>query len=141
MRTPNRANNRRGAATAEFAICLPILVFLILGLNETCSAIFLKEQITIAAYEGARIGIERQSTDAMVRQGVMSFLDSRGVTYDATNVVSISTPGFDNAQAMDHVTTTVTVPVAGNSLVGQFFTTQNVSASIVMRKEYTNQVD
>lgn len=141
MRTRNRANNRRGAATAEFAICLPILVFLILGLNETCSAIFLKEQITIAAYEGARIGIERQSTDAMVRQGVISFLDSRSVTYDATNVVSISTPGFDTAQAMDHVTTTVTVPVAGNSLVGQFFTTQNVSASIVMRKEYTNQVD
>lgn len=136
---PAIARSRRGAATAEFAVCLPVLVILVIGINETCSAIFLKEQVTIAAYEGARVGIQRQSTDDMVEQRIYQFLDERGIEYDEDAVVSISVPNFNTAGTMDHVTTTVTVPVDGNTLTGGFFTDQNVSASITVRKEFANR--
>lgn len=133
-----RKQKRRGAATAEVAVCLPILVILIVGINETCSAVFLKEQVTIAAYEGARVGVQKQATDELVEQRVRQFLDERGIVYDEGVVVQISTPGFNDSPTMGHVTTTVTVPVADNCLTGGFFTTQLVSGSVTMRKEYQN---
>lgn len=129
---------RRGTATAEFAVCLPVLVVLIIGINETCSAIFLKEQVTVAAYEGARIGIQRQGTNEQVEQRIIDFLNERGIVFDESEVVSISTPSFNDATAMVHVTTTVSVPVSGNSITGSFFTDQDVSASVTLRKEFAN---
>ena len=114
------------------------MVALFIGVNETCSAIFLKEQVTIAAYEGGRVGIQRQSTDALVKQRIQAFLDERGIAYDGDEVVTISVPGFDTAPTMSHVTTTVTVPISGNSLTGSFFSTQTVSASVTLRKEFQN---
>ena len=129
---------RKGVAAAEFAVVLPIFVTLFIGVNETCTALYLKEQVTIAAYEGARVGIQRKSTNAFAVDRVKDFLDERGVTYDAQKVVVISSPGFDTAQTMEHVTTTVTVPLKGNSLTGGFFTDQELSASVTMRKEYQN---
>ena len=130
---------KRGAATAEVVVCLPILVALIAGINETCSAIYLKEQVTIAAYEGARVGIQCQSTDAFVEQRIRDFLDERGIVYDDATVVQISNPGFDDAPTMGHVTTTVTVPVAANCITGDFFTNQFVTASVTLRKEFQNR--
>ena len=125
-------------AAAEFAVVLPLFVTLFIGVNETCTALYLKEQVTIAAYEGARVGIQRKSTNAFVVNRVKEFLDERGVAYDAQRVVAISSPGFDTAQTMAHVTTTVTVPLEGNSLTGTFFTNQELSASVTMRKEFQN---
>jgi len=133
-----KRTNRRGTATVEFAVCLPVLVALFIGVNETCSAIFLKQQVTVAAYEGARVGIQRQSTDELVEQRILEILDERGITYNAETVVNISTPGFGQAAALEHVTTTVTVPIAGNSLTGGVFSNQNISASVVLRKEFQN---
>ena len=129
---------RKGTATAELAVCLPVLVLLVIGVNEICSALYLKEQATIAAYEGSRIGIQRGSTNEMVEDFILAFLDERGITYDASTVVSISTPSFDSAPAMAHVTTTVTVPVADNSITGNFFADQDVSGSVTLRKEFAN---
>ena len=129
---------RKGTATAELAVCLPVLVLLIVGINEICSALYLKEQVTIAAYEGSRIGIQRGSTDEMVEDYILAFLDERGITYDASSVVSISVPSFDTAPAMQHVTVTVSVPVANNSITGNFFGDQNVSGNVTLRKEFAN---
>ena len=130
--------HRQGTATVEFVVCLPILVALITGINEICSAIYLKEQVTIAAYEGARVGIQREATNEMVRGRVMEVLDERGIAYAENDVVEISTPGFDDADTMAHVTTTVTVPIDGNSLTGGWFTDQFVSGSVTLRKEFSN---
>lgn len=125
-------------ATTELAFCLPILVLIIVGINEICSALYLKEQVTIAAYEGGRIGIQRGSTDDMVTGYIMQFLDERGINYNEDDVVSISLPNFETAETMEHITTTVRVPIAGNSLTGSIFNNQDVSASVAMRKEFKN---
>ena len=98
---------------------------------------FLRETITIAAYEGARVGIQRGNTNEMVEFRIREVLDERGVAYNA-NVVTFSSPGFDTAVELEHVTTTVTVPSTGNLPFGWFYTGDEVSAQVVMRKEFTN---
>lgn len=134
-----KRRERKGVAVVEFAVCLPILVLLVVGINEICSALYLKEQVTVAAYEASRIGVQRGTTDVMVRDYVEAMLDERGINYDSSKVVTFSTPSFSNARTMEHVTTTVTVPLAGNSITGNVFTNdQEISASVAMRKEFEN---
>ena len=79
----SRKENRDGIATSELAICLPILILLTLAVLETCTVIFLKETITISAYEGARVGIRKQGTDAQVAAKVQTFLESRGIIFES----------------------------------------------------------
>jgi Flp pilus assembly protein TadG len=49
--------SRQAAATVELAICLPVVLTIAFGTIDICSVLFLKESLTIAAYEGARAGM------------------------------------------------------------------------------------
>ncbi len=130
---------RRGAAAVEFAICLPVLFVLTLGTIDMCSMLFLRETITLAAYEGAREGVGRGHTDADAVAAVRDFLDQRNINYNAGNVVTMSSPGFSTAETLENVTITVTVPCGGNLLIpSEMFGDRMMSASVTMRKEYQN---
>lgn len=134
---PNR-QNRRGIATVECALCLPLLLAITMASIDICSAIFLKESLTLAAYEGARVGVSQGGTNSSVVAKVEEFLTQRGVVYDA-NAVTISTPSFEDAGTLEHVTITVTVPCAGNMpLTGGLFIGRTIDASVTMRKEFAN---
>ena len=129
---------RDGIATVECAVCLPIFVAITMATIELCSAMFLKESLTLAAYEGARIGVERGGTDAIVRNAIEDFLEQRGVSYDEQSI-TISDPGFDDAETLQHVTITVSVPCQNNMpLTGGLFTSRSLAASVTMRKEFEN---
>lgn len=104
---------------------------------ETCTVIFLKESVTLSAYEGARIGIHKNATDAQVSSRIQEFLDSRGIEYE-DNFLTFSNPSFDDADALENVTVTVTVPCEGNTYTGWMFTGRSVEASVTMRKEFAN---
>ncbi len=130
---------RRGTATVELAICFPVLFILTIGTMDVCSMLFLKETVTMAAYEGARRGAARNRTNEHARDRVMEFLDERDVTYEAGSVVSFSTPDFNSANTLDNVTVTVTVPCAGNLLIpSAMFDDLTMTASVTLRKEYKN---
>ncbi len=133
----SRKENRDGIATSELAICLPILILLTLAVLETCTVIFLKETITISAYEGARVGIRKQGTDAQVAAKVQTFLESRGIIFES-DFVEISDPGFDQASDLQNITVTVNVPCDGNTYSGWIFSERFISASVTMRKEFAN---
>jgi hypothetical protein len=116
-----------------------LIVALTVASIDICSAIFLKETVTIAAYEGARVGAEKGGTNALVTARVRQILDQRNVTYSAGSVSSVSSPSFDAADTMQHVTVTVTVPCAGNLLApSQFFAGRNLQASVTIRKQFKN---
>ena len=136
---PTRRRKRRGAAAIEFAFILPVLVVLTLGTIDLCSVMFLKESVTLAAYEGARRGVGRGQTNSDVFDRATEFLDERGISYDSEQAVSISNPGFGTAETLENVTVTVQVPCDGNLLLpSQWFDDLTVSASVTMRKEYAN---
>ena len=120
----------------EFAIILPVLVIFTLGTIDVCSVIFLKESVVLAAYEGARQGVDRGKTNADATSRVSEFLADRGISGGSS---SIGGAGFDAADTLEHVSVTVTVPTADNLvsptwLFGDF----NISATCTMRKEYKN---
>ncbi len=128
---------RKGIASLECALALPIVVLITFGTIDLCSAMFLRESITIAAYEGARVGVGSAGTDAQCMARVNQILDQRGIAH--SNATSISSPSFETAQTLDHVTVTVSVPCAGNlPLSGWMFAGRSLGASVTMRKEFAN---
>lgn len=112
---------------------------LTIGTIDICSMMFLKETIKIAAYEGARRGVGRGRTNADVVNRVTEFLDERNVQYSGASVVTFSNTDFNNADRLENVTTTVTVPCAGNLLIpSAMFMNMNMTADVTLRKEYKN---
>jgi Flp pilus assembly protein TadG len=140
VRTRRNARRRRATATVELAICFPVMFLLTIGTIDVCSMLFLKETVTMAAYEGARRGMGRDRTNTDATNRVTEFLDERNVNYEAANVVSFSNPDFDSADTLDNVTVTVTVPCSGNLIIpSAMFDDLTMTASVTMRKEYKNQ--
>ena len=131
-----KKRKRDGIAATECALVIPIIFVFTLFTIEMCTIMFLKEAVTIAAYEGARVGIQRGGTDALAEYRIEEFLDERGITYGSP--VTIEDPGFDDADELEHVRTTVSVPAAGNLPFGWFFGGLEISANVTMRKEFPN---
>ncbi len=77
--TPRRHNprKRRGAAVLEFAVCLPLLMLLIIGAIEATHALFLKQALSAAAYEGMRTAIEPRSKQSEAQALADNILRSR----------------------------------------------------------------
>lgn len=131
--------NRDAIATAELAVCLPLILTICIATIDLCSAMFLRESLTIAAYEGARVGVPKGGTNATATARITALLDERNIQYDAGSVVTFSGNGFDGAQTLDHVRVTVSVPAATNLISpAKFFGNKQISAAVTMRKEYAN---
>lgn len=143
-RTSRRRRRRRppvrgGVASVEFAFILPVLLTLTLGTMDLCSVIFMKEAAVIAAYEGARQGVNRDGTNQDAVDRITDFLDNRGMNYDPSTVAQISSPGFDNADTLESVTVTVRIPARGNLFAPTWlFDDLQIEAACTMRKEYAN---
>ena len=140
MNRPGSSHHpRRAAATVEMAICLPIVIAIAFGTIEICSAFYLKESLTLAAYEGAREGMPMGGTNAAATARVFSILDERGIKYDRSSAVTISTPGFDSAPELTHVTVNVKVAAQENTIsLSQFFLGKQIEAQVVCAKQFKN---
>ena len=129
-----RNRQRRGAAAVECAFCIPIVIILMFATLETCSSIFLKESLTVAAYEGARVGVRRRATFEAVQNRAQAILDARNIQ-NAT--ITILPTDFDSLDALDPIRVTVSAPTAGNSLyIFDFMANRTVSAQVVMVREF-----
>lgn len=130
--------SRRGVATVEFAIVLPVLIALTMGTMDVCTVYFLKESAVLAAYEGARQGVARGRNNGHVASRITNFLDQRNIQYEA-DVVEFSSPGFTNAETLENVTVRVTIPAQGNLLIPSgVLGDLRLTAEVTMRKEYGN---
>jgi Flp pilus assembly protein TadG len=126
-------NRRRGVAAAELAVCLPIVVLLVIATIEACSALFLKQSLTAAAYEGVRTAIEQNATPATVQAACNQILADRKiqdakVTIKPANIAALN-PG-------DFVDITVSAPCDSNSAVPTaFYRGRTLSANASMMIE------
>ena len=132
-RRPRRWHNTRGIAATELAVCLPIIVLLVIGTIEACSALFLKQALTVAAYEGVRTAIDENATSASVQAACDQILADRRikgatVTLKPSNIAALN-PG-------DFIDITVSAPCASNSLVPTtFYRGRTLSATASMMIE------
>jgi Flp pilus assembly protein TadG len=133
IRRTNRSSKRRGVAAAELAVCLPVVVLIVLATIESCSALFLKQSLTVAAYEGVRTAIEKGTTTANVQTRCDQILTDRRiqgatVTVNPTNKVAMK-PG-------DFIDVTVSAPCTPNSPVPtSFFRGRTLTAKASMMIE------
>jgi len=129
-----RRRRRRGVAATELAVCLPIVVLLVLGTIEACSMIFLKQSLSVAAYEGVRTAIVPGATKADVETACQQILADRNVT---GGQVTIKPKNFDKLAPGEFVDVTVSAPCNNNSVVpNTFYRGRVLSASASMMIEF-----
>lgn len=105
----------KGQALVEFAIILPVLLLLIMGILQFGMMLNAYLAIENAAREGARTGIAG-SSDAEIRQSIISISPS----LDSENLNVTITPDETNRKSGDTLTVSVaysyklTVPIISN---------------------------
>ena len=132
-RTRRSRRRRDGVAAVEFAMCLPIIILLVLGANEAATMIFLKQSLSVAAYEGARTAVVPDATTADVVATCQRILADRRVSAATIEV----TPSVEDASIGEFMEVTVTAPCNDNTiLTGRFFRDKQLSGSADFMKEY-----
>lgn len=121
---------RRATATVELAICLPVMLILTFGAIEASNGIYLKQIVTQASYEGARVATTVGATQADAEAFAQQVLDARdiqGATIDIQPKINSTTPSGTE------VTVTVTAPSNANAIAPLwYFNGRNVVAQVVM---------
>ena len=111
MRPGMRSGTRSGVAAVEFAVLVPLILTLLLGLWEIGRMIETQQVLTNAAREGGRQASTGQLTNTQVTNVITQYLNAAG--YPTGNVVvTITTPQNDvsKAQYLDKIQITVTIP-------------------------------
>lgn len=133
---------RRGAAAVEAAICFPLIIILMMGTLEVCAGIYLKESVTICAFEGVRVGVRRRATRDMVIDRIKEVLTDRQVVLPTDSSgnpegIEVIPEDFSTLRELDPITVRITAPTAGNSLfIFDNLANRNVVAEVTMVREF-----
>ena len=74
-----RKNKKRGAATVELAVCLPVLFLLVLGSLSATSMIFMRQAIVQSAYETVKEATRPDGDAGLAIQRGTAVLNFRNV--------------------------------------------------------------
>lgn len=95
--------------------------------------LFLQQSLSVAAYEGARVGLSPGAQSSHVTQQCQDILDDRQVEDVTITVTPADLPG---AVEGTWITVEASAPFAQNSLAGGWlFTGRSLTASVHMMKE------
>ena len=124
---------RFGAATVEFAVCLPVIVLLVFGGIQSASMLFLRQTLVQASYEGIKTAVKTGGNLADAEAAAQSVTDGRNLE-DVSILIEPS--DIENVERGQIIRITVSAPGDNNS-VFPFgpFAGKNISASAVMVKE------
>jgi Flp pilus assembly protein TadG len=129
----SRRRDGRGVAATELAVCLPIIVLLVIATIEACSAVFLKQSLTVAAYEGARTALVEGATPTSIQTACDQILTDRRIK---GGKVTVSPANIAALNAGDYVEVSITAPCASNSVVPlNFYRGRNMTAKASMMIE------
>ena len=130
--TERRRKSSHGTAVVELAICLPILLLILFATIEACVMLQLKQNLSVTAYEGARIGIVPGSTSALIQTQCEMLLDDRNIQ---SYLVTVD-PEPSTLSVGDMLTVTVSADCLANAVAGGvFFEGKSISETVVMRAE------
>ncbi len=123
---------RRGATLVEFAVVLPLLLAILMGIIEFGWVFMVRQTLTNAAREGCRTAVLKASTEDDVSNRVREVMDPLG--YEEGTVWTMeATPIADEIQ-----TVTVSAPIERISITGGYILTgddYSISGTCTMRKE------
>lgn len=131
---PRTQDQPRGAAAVELAVCLPLILILTLATLQACSMFYLRQSLSVAAYEGIRKAVDFRTSSSEVEDACNRILTSRNVN-GATILISPS--DYTTAPRESWITVTVTAPCNTNSpLRGWFYEDKSLSGSATFMKEF-----
>ncbi len=138
----SRVQTRRGAAIVEMAVVTPLLLTMIFGVIEFGNSFMIRQMLTNAAREGARVAvIQPVADDAAIRDAVRTAMAARGGITIADGDIEIThwckyadgTPDFTEKVK-------ITVDYTAIAIFGTFFGVwDNVISFSSMRKEGVTQ--
>lgn len=117
---------RKGAALTEFAICVPVLAIFLYGTMEVCEMIYLRNALTLAAYEGARLACRRDATATTARTRAQQICTAQQVN---SPTVTISPSNITGAAIGTRITVTVSANWTSNSIT-RFVLSSNYTFSV-----------
>lgn len=108
-----RPTKRRGATSVEFALCMPILLAFVFGTLEFSRASQLTQSVRLAAFEGARAGINLDATTTDVTTAVNRVMSAVNISSYTTTI---------NPSSLSYTSPSVSVTVTLNSSQNAWFT-------------------
>ncbi|MCA9265155.1 MAG: pilus assembly protein [Planctomycetales bacterium] len=130
----SRRTDRRGVAAVEFAVCLPVIVLLVLGAIEATNMVFLKQSLSVAAYEGGRTAVVPDATDADVIAKCQEILNERRV--NGANIAITPDPVEDLGSG-EYIHIEVSAPCTGNTLLsGSIYRGRSMTVFSEFMKEF-----
>lgn len=121
IRRRSPRSRRRGTATVELAVCLPVLTLLVFGSMQACDMIYLKHSLMTAAYEGSLEVARPDSSSSNVQGRVEQVMEIRGVEGGSCDIDS--SKAIESLAPGDVVTLQVKAPVKANLKFPPFFGT------------------
>ncbi len=116
------------------AVVLPVLLLLIFGIIESCNLIYLKQSLTVAAYEGVRASVAEGNTDVEVQSRAYQVINDRKVK---SSTLTVTPSNFTAAPYGTYIAVEVSAPYSANSIIpGWFFGSVNLKSKVRMMKEY-----
>jgi len=137
----NGWRSERGAELIEFAVVMPILIFIIAGIFEFGMMFRALEAVTNAAREGARVGVLPGYNPPDIQTRVNDYLNAAGLTGTHTTTVTSQTlatgAGTFPARSVNvsypyqFVVLSGFAPLVGGGAFGSI----NLTAAAIMRME------
>jgi len=125
---------RKGIATVEFAVIAPVFVAILLGSIETCSVLFLRQTVEMAAYEAARASIVPNATKTQVENAAKTLLHVRSVKDYS---ITVTPAAFATAAYGTLIRVEVRAPCKSNAVMASgCYLSSNVVGQVEMMKEY-----
>lgn len=140
QRRRSLARRRRGGALLEFALVVPVLISLLLGMLEVGRGYMALNSLTTAAREGARTAVLPNGDNTKAMAAVTSSLTSQGIpTANASTTIKVNGSVANASTAVTGNSVSVTVSVPYNAVswagVGRFLAGRTLTATVVMRRE------
>ncbi len=129
----SHGKQRRGAALVEFAVCLPVIMIVLLGSMEACSAIFVRQALTCSAYEGIRAAVKGGAVTSESVARAQAVLDTRGIK---NSTIRFEPADVRDADRGTDIVIEVSAPYAVNSpFFGHVIADRVTTVRTVMSKE------
>jgi Flp pilus assembly protein TadG len=130
---PGNRRTRLGVAATELAVCLPVIVLLVVATIEACSMVFVKQSLTVSAYEGVRTALVKGATASDVQATCDQILRDRNIV---GGTVVVTPPNIQSLNPGEYVDVTVSAPCDQNTIVPNgFYRGRDLSATASMMIE------
>ena len=133
----SKSPKRDGVAAVEFAVVMPVMALLIVGLWEVGRMVEVQQFLVNACREGARQASTGVKSPTQVKQVVVDYLNQKGLTTvkasDVT-ITSVSNPSVTDPQLanqLDQFRVSVSIPFSDVRFIAlnQITSTKNLTAS------------